>query len=792
VETYFRITSLLTNEASAVWPPKKLREAHEKIFDSFLEGGTIDITHVLSVLLHAYRAQSPDRLFNYLRGLVDETDVYFPQIAKELKLVVYFGSGIGNRAIPFDNFVSLIFRHLQFRVASREAPEEISRIASEWLWEVEQISVNELPNGEDYQRLSKAVWASSVASALGGDLSPQIVISAISTFESLDGFDSMPSLPSEFKSGVGSDDLVAILFSFFQIRCTSIDYLDRLLDALVTVPAQLRSRMLSAAELPHVALYGFLIESAWIGEFKKANPNWTEVIRVLKRTKALAKEWRSTLLGLSASKATSIVLDEHLNRREAAVAALEDGKKSFGNAPLLDEQLANIFYRHHEFEVALSIWEKSLALQPDTSVGKIRDPFAFRKAAIAAGKTGDFNRAAELFSRGSYWAHGAELKHTASGLLFDAAYAFYMAKKLDQMVRVLKEGLGGLTGQPDPESEFNRFALQKLAGHAVLWILQNITGDDGYPQAEPILGMCSNPDYDSELKKLPPSPAALTIAHVVELEHRLGFSPNTRTQFASILQSNKIPALEVKLALVDLEQSYRQRRFFEIVVGLKSFDIALERAHAQRRLHQNVIEVFQGEVEPQDRVRLPVEPFLLCALTSHILSGGDADSLIEVWKERDEKYCSNKYSNAIDSLVQVIGNVSERADHVLKSAGEELLPRLVAAHCILISLPTTPDISVYAQAAYITWLFNTGVQGALREVLPILSASFANRWGHHLSQTALLINPRLSVPAIKSALAHSPDGAERIRLVLVAGSAATGVRLPQETIAWLSKIYASQ
>jgi len=391
IESYFRVTSLLTNEAKRVWPQKKIQEAHGKIFDSFMEGQVIDITHAFSVLMHAYFSQNPARLLVYLRGLMDEKDKHFPQIARELKLVVYFGSGVGNRAVPFSDQLSLQFRLLQFRIARREMPEELFRIANEWCWEVDQLSPDKVPGGEKYLKLSKALWAGSVASATDGDLPPQTILDAIVVLETLSAFETMPSLPIVLKGGSDSVDMVAILFSFFQLRCRNIDYLDRLLDVLINVPAQLRSRMLSAEQLSHVAPYGFLVEGAWVGEFKKENPDWTNVVQVLERTKSLAKEWCATQLGLSAVKAISIVFDEHLDNREAAIAVLEDGRKLFDDAPLLDEQLANIHYHHNDFDAALTIWEKSLAVQQDAPSSQVRDPFAFRKAAIAAGKSGDFN-----------------------------------------------------------------------------------------------------------------------------------------------------------------------------------------------------------------------------------------------------------------------------------------------------------------------------------------------------------------------------------------------------------------
>jgi len=380
------------------------------------------------------------------------------------------------------------------------------------------------------------------------------------------------------------------------------------------------------------------------------------------------------------------------------------------------------------------------------------------------------------------------LKHTASGLLFDAAYAFYRAKKFEQMFAALREALGELLGEPDLESEFRRFALQKLAGHVVLWIRNEVTNEDNNLLEEPVLGCCSNPDYDSSIKYLQRSPAELTISHVVELEHRLGMPLSTRALFAANLQASRIPALEMKLAVIELEQFYRHRQFGDLLSAHEVMKASLERARAQRRMEQNVIESFQGQVEPQDRIKLRAEHFLLCALTAQIVSGGSADGLIDIWREHNEKSHSGVYTDAINNLVRVIATTSEDAGYILRDAGRDAFSRVVAAHVILTSPPTAPDLSAYAQVAYLTWFFQTDVRFALREILPVLSASFAKTWEHHISQTALLVNPRLTVPDIQSALAYQPDGPGKIRRILLAASAATGVQVPPEILKWLQDI----
>lgn len=786
VESHFRVTSLLTNEAQKVWPMQKLKEAHMKIFDSFIENRVIDINYVFSILMHAYAAESSGRIAIYVHNLIDRNDPHFPLIAKELKLLLYFGTGAGARAAPFNAHISLMLRLLQFRVASVEGPDELSRIATEWLWEIDNLPRGEAPHDQEYLRLTRALWAGSIASSTEGDLPPQLILKAMVSLDASNALDTVPSLPDALKSESGSDDMLAILFSLFQIRCKTVEYLDRLLDAMADVSPVHRSRMLQAINLPYFVDHTFIVEGAWVGEFKKQTPDWANVTRVLEKTKLLAKQWDATQLGWSAAKALSIVLDEHVKNRDAAIAVLEEGRNLFGAAPMLDEQLANIHYQHGEGDAALAIWEKSLALQQNAASTQVRDPFAFRKAAITAGKAGNFRRAAELFHWGSHWAKEAALQHTASGLKFDAGYAFYKAQKFDEMCLAMNGGLEQLQGHADPEAEFNRFALQKLSGHVVLWIRNEVSGDDDNKQVEPILGCCSNPDYDPKIKQLPPSPAPFTITHVVELEHRLELALETEKRFGATLRASNIPVISMKLAMIELEQVYRHRRFADLFAALDAMKNSLERARAQRRVGQGVFEEFHGSVEAQDYIQLGVEYFLLCALTAQG-SSREADGLIANWRSNLNGF-AGRYTGAIDNVVSAVAASSDQAGYVLRNGSMPLFSRLVGAHLVLITPPIAPDLSTYAQAAYITWLSRSDVKGALRETLPVLSTLFGKTWTHHLSQPALLNSPKVTIPEIESAIAYKPESAEKIKRILRAASAATNVRIPPDAVAWLESV----
>jgi hypothetical protein len=783
--THFRVTSLLTNEAAAAWPPEKIKEAHYRIYQSFLAGRTINVAHAFEVLTHGLSAQVPGCLMPFLKAMLDTKGPHLPRMAKELRPVVYFGTGVGSRAIPFDIGASLLLRLLQFRIAAREEPGELPRLADEWLWEVEDLTRNYFRKTPEFYHTNRALWASSLALSQESALPPEKILDAILILDNCQGHGIPYSVPASLVRETGTKDLVAHLFSFFDVRCNDISYFDRLLDALTKVPQVIRSRMLAAAQFPQVRAFGFLVDKAWVGEFRKEAPNWEYVVTVLRKALVAAHHFASPHLGFHATKALSIVLDEHLGNRKAAITALDEGRILFGDHPILIGQLANLHFHHNEFAAALALWNQSLSDITGRRLHGIRDPFAFRLAGIAAGKIGEFGQAAELFLSGSHFSREAGVTHTATALLYDAAYCFFKAKRFSEMCKAMRDGLPYLQESPDPEGNPQGFALQKFAGHIVLWILHEVTGKSNKSLAEPALGCSSNPSFDRSISQLPPSRWELTAVNLVELEHRLRFSPETMKTFGSILRDCQVPSAELRLAFVDIDEVYRQARFTDLPTFLEALGLSLARVRAQLRQQQDIQSAFRGEIEDQDRFDILPGYYLLLALTAHILSGGNAHSLIQSWTESVRQLPSLQSAGTIDTLLEAIIAATKDAENTLRDTNRDSYSRLVAAHVILTSLAITPALSAQAQVAYLAWFSASHAQHALREVIPVLCASFARTWQYHLRQPALLLSPRLAVPAIESALASTSDDSQKLHDIIVAASNATRVRVPSALLKWL-------
>jgi hypothetical protein len=273
----------------------------------------------------------------------------------------------------------------------------------------------------------------------------------------------------------------------------------------------------------------------------------------------------------------------------------------------------------------------------------------------------------------------------------------------------------------------------------------------------------------------------------VELEHRLGLVPETFARYGPSLRASSMPVIGMQLALIEVEQIYRHRRFAGLLAALDAMKESLERARAQKRAGQTVLEEFHGSVEAQDQIQLGIEYFLVCALTAQGLAG-DTGDLVADWRERSAATFAGRYTGAIDNVASALAGISDQSAYVLRNASIPIFSRLIGAHIVLKSPPVAPDLSCYAQAAYITWLSRSDVKGALREILSVLSTSFGKTWAYHLSQPALLSAPKVTIPEIEAAIAYHREGAEKIKRLLRAASAATNVRIPPDALTWLETV----
>jgi len=788
----FRVVSLLSNQAMKAWSPQRLKRAHAELFDTYMARREIDVSEALSIFIHAWLSEDGARVALITHAIIGANKQTFTLLARAMKMVLAFGKGDASGAFEHSSGASLIFRVLQFRIATREAPEEVPRIARGWLWEIQQQPPGKLRD------LNELLRASSLATSTSSAIPPHEAVQCLVDIERLKALapdiGQDPKLPDAFVHPAqvgGTVDLITTLFSFLQLRCRDIGYLSGLLEALADLNPALRARMLAAFEIPHFADTGFLVESAWVAEIRKPAPDWPRVVQVLQRAWDLASgPWSAPAMAISSAKALAIVLDEHAEDRHAAEQSIALAKSLYPEAFALDEQAANIHFRHDELTEALEGWRACLALEPRVPGRRVKDPFAFRRAGIAAARLGMHVEAADFFATGAEWAGEMQLEQTRFGLHFDAAYAAFKAGNGLLLVSQIEKGLPGIAGTPDPESAFQRYALQKLAGHVVLWILNQLRDLEANALHEPIPGCCSNPEFSTGLKSERPSPAEITTVHWIEIGDALDMPEGIYSNVAHVLAASPFPVIRNKLATLAIQSLFRRRQFDGLPALLYQLQEAFTQSVAQHRLGQPPMEPFVGSIEPVDRqARIALEHFFVGALAVQALSGRDPQTLFSRWKaEATALLDPSSTIEAVDRIESALVTPVAVAIEAMTSQSAPSWTRLAGALSALLYPTRSPQQTAYAQTGLLYWLYASDARVALEDCLVHFSCAYSSPWSLHVQTPALLRNPRLTVPALSMAIKAPAEGARKLEVLLQATELATGVNTPADLRRWLHQM----
>lgn len=110
------------------------------------------------------------------------------------------------------------------------------------------------------------------------------------------------------------------------------------------------------------------------------------------------------------------------------------------------------------------------------------------------------------------------------------------------------------------------------------------------------------------------------------------------------------------------------------------------------------------------------------------------------------------------------------------------LSKIGAAARILLEQVRTPYETARSQIALLAWLFQAPVRFVIEESLQLLADAFVLQWPQHLESPALLRYPRISVPAIREAIAMKGHGASRLLALFGAASMASGITPPTALI----------
>lgn len=740
------------------------------------------------IFLHAFAGKEPARVEGFLKNLLTEDFDQVPQLAEALEVLLLIGSEGLKFAIPFDKQCSILLRIVQFRIAKVCGLDKLASIAENWGWEIDQI-----PDQKE-KAAAKIIRGLSIACCIDGDLPPSLVIGALrdaSRYQELQLALDIP-VPPPIPEMDENVPVLAWLFAGAQTRCNSAEALVQFLDALDALESPIRSQMLQAFEGPYARVGISMVESAWLGELKRESQDWPAIIGVLEKAQSLAKKWECEQLLAASVKTLSIIYDEQLGDSERALETLW-ASDLCGRSMILSDQEANVLFRRGDFEAALRLWREVLSVGADAVDASLRwhDRFSMRKAEIAAGKLGGFGEAAKWLQCGAAEAWRMPAGVPAAAFELDAAYCWFKHGDGHKMVESLTAAAVALKGDYDRQAEFFQFAAQKNLGNTALWLQGHFLGDNTRG-TEPFVGSSSNPDIDrAGYQTLPVGPPAIAAFMILDLAHKIGVETSGLRELAFDLEASNNAFARFQFEMLKLERTMESGKLNAMADCAYGLQVAIWRsAEAEKKTESGIMAEFSADM---DVANLPLSSaditwLFLTALALRTIIKGSPQSLVNEWDaDLRDRPRADEFNAIITGLVPNFA-VSAATAYSVMRAMPPTYANIGAAAKFLGSDQRNPSDTLYAQAALLIWFQHSPAKMAFDYSLEAFYAAFSNQWRQHISMPALLVNPRMTIPMLESAINSKAPTAKRMLNLLLAGCAACRAPIPPELVIGLEKL----
>lgn len=382
--------------------------------------------------------------------------------------------------------------------------------------------------------------------------------------------------------GANGETAAEFAFLAHAIHLPGTAALERLFDELDVLPDTDRAAWLKTLRADRAWL-SMMIDNPWLKQSESADFDAQATADLYARLGNTALEWGETRLAARCFRTRAMTLDEYLQDRDAADEALDEAERFLPNHVELQRERAKIAWRARDYRGALE-QHRRLAKRLD-EFDPFDAAFAMREGAVSAGELRLWPEAAEMFERARVSVlAGTQGNETAMsvGLAVDAAAAIFEAGDCTGGVRALADALERvqqLQNKDDPKSR----AVQRLAGHVVLWMTSRIDGKvtlDG-ERIEYVVGAASNPGPHKALSEGPILPLDSAWMLLSRAALRAGLSMGEIVAWPGVTAMRAYPDLETLFRLDVVEEALSRGDMGDLVDRLLNAASARENARGR-------------------------------------------------------------------------------------------------------------------------------------------------------------------------------------------------------------------
>ena len=495
-EGYYRLSPLLSSAATGSWTPEKVRTTRVAVGQAILDGDELSLIEAANVLFQAVAAQSQVLFGQLIPGILSVPEEGRKAFAHYCSWYV---------SVHVEQFESLeigmrkMALSLQLIVAVEARPESVMpvlekiRTICDGSDEIDRmlLTVSEMQvyfagkeiNIRDAARLLVNHHASKVIAWTDPEVARLIQNAQTGVEDDGISFDEMlfAMLLQRVRDPISLRELIAELRENAPLRQIFEVGL-----ATATTQANL------------------MINGAWLGEEAKAAPAWDGVLVALREAANFGIEFKIQPIYEAAIRAVVVIQDEYLNDYGAAEATIAAALTQFAEpGPIILDGQATYFLNRSRWEDAFAIWERILPnLEYDPLTGDTISVWGRRKAAIAAGELGRWDRCAELFAEAIAQLEGFDQDALRIGLRVDRANALWRGGRRPEAVSAYSEALIELSELAVSHDNLPLFKLQRCFGQSLINISRyKDMGLEGMNRPIPI-GFCSDPNVPEQFREL--------------------------------------------------------------------------------------------------------------------------------------------------------------------------------------------------------------------------------------------------------------------------------------------------
>ena len=782
-ETYYTVSPLLINAAKDVWSENRIKDLHAYIANAILKTKNLSMTEAWAVLTHSMIGQNRGGFISVIHALMTAQEEDWENLCQEFSWLVSIKTDPHEELFPGDAFVNQMFRSLQYRIAVEVRPELVPKILEIWDKETKPYEPRKL------YLLSRLMLATQTLRYNQVSLPAKKLVGYLK--EMIDIKDSNKDTWDMYLNSMGqieehitnNSNFFSFLFSFIYMRLNiNAAFLNDLIDALDELDPKTRTLLLADFEGYNIDCR-ILIESIYLHEKKRENPDWTKCLRVYDKVIEKSLDWRYPHIAALSARGKAIIYDEYLKDHNTAHQVYKDIMLKVGALPVIEEGQAVVYLRHEHYQEALDIYERILPEWYQASerlgVGPLEE---CRRAAICAAYLDNWKKAATLFEAGAKRTQEIDNTERYIGAYADAGFAYFKAGNILNCIKFLHLALKYFEMLPQDNTDVKYFTLKKRLEHTIKWIktIWCESEDNASELFEPTVGFCSDPETKEEFLTLPDCPIGYSWFYLSQIEYRFGHETTVFQHARQTPDREEYPTLNLFLSLLEAQYDFRNQIFDNLPQRIYQLALAYSAARKHRQKGRGAGEKGYYSTSDSDLSEFAsvenIIAIFVAAFLVEMQTNRDKQDILTKWHTNSSELPIKENMYAALGLIEpiLLGDYNN-ALTVMYTPNEKLEKLLAASIRVIHNAETSLEDLLFAHTYISSSFINSPWEDFVVKDLGVLLSA---QWLQKIEFRAKLKTPMLTVPQIEKACKSSETGKKKIGQILLAVHQAVSTKVP--------------